>query len=61
MIMLSDKSRHLLITKILDKLNSKISFNDSNMSYSDIIMYQGRRMAKFLTHEDSYEGFYLRW
>ena len=61
MILLSDKTRRLLIAKILDKLNSKINFNDTKMSYSDIILYQGRQMAKFLTHDGSYEGFYLRW
>lgn len=60
-IILSEESGHLLISKILDNLNCEINFKDSNMSYSDIILYQGRQMAKFLTHEDSYEGFYLRW
>ena len=49
---MNDKTRRLVIAKILDKLNSKVEFNGNQLSYSDIIMYQGRLMAKFLTHED---------
>ena len=60
-MLMNDKSRRLVIAKILDKLNSKVEFNGNKMSYSDIIMYQGRQMAKFLTHEDQYVGFYRRW
>ena len=59
--LMNDKSRRLLIAKIMDKLNSKVEFNGNQMSYSDIIMYQGRLMAKFLTHEAQYVGFHLRW
>ena len=60
-MLMNDKSRRLVIAKILDKLNSKVEFNGNKISYSDIIMYQGRQMAKFLTHEDQYVGFYRRW
>ena len=60
-MLMNDKSRHLVVAKILDKLNSKVEFNGNKLSYSDIIMYQGRQMAKFLTHEDQYVGFYRRW
>ena len=60
-MLMNDKTRRLVIAKILDKLNSKVEFNGNKMSYSDIIMYQGRQMAKFLTHEDQYVGFYRRW
>lgn len=60
-MLMNDKSRRLVIAKILDKLNSKVEFNGNKMSYSDIIMYQGRQIAKFLTHEDQYVGFYRRW
>ena len=60
-MLMNDKARRLVIAKILDKLNSKVEFNGNQLSYSDIIMYQGRLMAKFLTHEDQYVGFYRRW
>ena len=61
MLMINDHARRLLISKILKKLNSKISFNGKNMTYSDIILYQGRHMADYLTNKNPYEGFYLRW
>ena len=49
--MINDHARRLLIDKILKKLNSKISFNGKNMTYSDIILYQGRHMADYLTNK----------
>lgn len=60
-ILMNDKSRRLVIAKIMDKLNSKVEFNGNKMSYSDIIMYQGRLISKFLTHEAQYTGFFRRW
>ena len=60
-MLMNDKARRLVIAKILDKLNSKVEFNGNQLSYSDIIMYQGRLMAKFLTHKDQCIGFYRRW
>ena len=60
-LLMNDKARRLVIAKILEKLNAKVEFNGNKMSYSDIIMHQGRLMAKFLTHEDQYTGFYRRW
>ena len=61
MMLEDDKARRLVIAKILDKLNSKVEFNGNQLSYSDIIMYQGRLMANFLTHKDQCIGFYRRW
>ena len=60
-IIIKDNSRRLIISKILDKLGSKIQFNDSNMSYFDIIQYQGRQIANYLTTGEDYVGFSLRW
>ena len=61
MLLLNDKSRRLLVSKITDKLNSKISFNDAKATYSDIIMHQGKTIANFLIGDSPYSGFYLRW
>ena len=61
MVMINDKARRLLISKILDKITSKIQFNGSKMSYSDIVQYQGRQIANYLTTGDEYVGFSLRW
>ena len=60
-IIIKDNARRLIISKILDKLGSKIQFNDSNMSYFDIIQYQGRLIANYLTTGEDYVGFSLRW
>ena len=60
-IIIKDNARRLIISKILDKLGSKIQFNDSNMSYFDIIQYQGRLIANYLTTGEEYVGFSLRW
>jgi CRISPR-associated protein Cas1 len=61
-IRIQDKARKLLIAKIMDKLNSKINFNDKKMSYEDIILYQGRLLGKYLTREEkNYVGFSRRW
>ncbi|ADC47024.1 CRISPR-associated protein Cas1-2 [Methanobrevibacter ruminantium M1] len=60
-IKIHERARRLLIAKILDKLNSKIMFHSKNISYSDIILYQGKLMADYLTNGVPYEGFSLRW
>ena len=60
-IIIKDKARRLIISKILDKLGSKIQFNDINMPYFDIIQYQGRQIANYLTTGEEYVGFSLRW
>ncbi|WP_297980187.1 CRISPR-associated endonuclease Cas1 [uncultured Methanobrevibacter sp.] len=60
-VIIKDKARRLIISKILDKLGSKIQFNGSNRSYFDIIEYQGRQIANYLTNSQDYIGFSLRW
>ena len=60
-IIIKDNARRLIISKILDKLGSKIQFNDINMPYFDIIQYQGRQIANYLTTGEEYVGFSLRW
>ncbi|MDR2967893.1 MAG: CRISPR-associated endonuclease Cas1 [Methanobacteriaceae archaeon] len=60
-IIILEKARHLLASSILDKLSSKIAFNEKNTKYSSIINYQAKLIAKFLENKDMYTGFYLRW
>lgn len=61
-IVIGDKAKKLLISKIYDKLDSKIKFNNKLMSYSDIILYQARLLSKYLIgREKKYKGFYRRW
>jgi len=58
---LSDKSRKLLISKILEKFESYIRVKNIRIKWSDLIIKQARQIAKFLREEDEYNGFFLRW
>lgn len=58
---INDKGRHILISEILNKLNSSIEFYGMNTKYTDIIMYQARLITKFLLGEKNYIGFSRRW
>ena len=60
-IAINDIGRHLLIRTILEKLSSTIEFNYKNTKYTDIILYQGRLMSKFLLKKEDYIGFSRRW
>jgi CRISPR-associated protein Cas1 len=60
-IFIGEKVRRLLVSKILEKLDTKIQFNRKNKKYSDIIIYQSRLITKFLENKEPYIGFYLRW
>ncbi len=58
---LSDKSRKLLISKILERFESYIRTKNIKIKWSDLIIKQARQIAKFLRGEDEYNGFFLRW
>ena len=58
---INDKARKILIAEILDKISSPIDFKGNTIKYQDIIMYQGRLIAKFLLGKDKYLGFSRRW
>lgn len=61
-VIINSKGRKILISEIYNKLSSKIKFNNKNMSYEDIILYQARLLTKYLTgQEKEYIGFYRRW
>ena len=60
-LMMNEKTKKSGISKILDKLSNKVEFKGNQLSYSDIIMCQGRFIGKFLTREDQYVGFYRHW
>lgn len=60
-ILISDKARKLLISKILKKLNTKIQYQNKQLSYSKIILRQTQSLCQFLKGNEKYEGFSLRW
>lgn len=61
MCRMSDRVRQLLISSILDKMESKIKFNGKNISWAGVINHQANLLAKYLIGKDDYKGFYQRW
>lgn len=61
-IILGGNSKKILISKIYDKLTSKIKFNEKSLSYENIILFQSKLLANYLIgQEKEYIGFYRRW
>lgn len=58
---MSDKVRRLLISTILNKMESKIKYNDKDISWADLINHQANLLAKYLVGDSEYKGFYRRW
>ncbi len=53
--------RHTLTKNIMEKLNRKIQYNNTTMTYLEIIELQSNKIAKFIQQNQEYTGFYLRW
>lgn len=58
---MSDKVRILLVSSILEKMESKIKFNEKNISWARVINHQANLLAKYLIGKSDYKGFYRRW
>ena len=54
-------ARKLIVSKILDKMYSTVTYNGKSMSYAEIIEFQTRNLVKTLIDEDEFKGFYLTW
>ena len=59
--MISDKMRRLFISKILDRLDSKVKVDGKYVTWDRLINNQALLLAKYLTGETNYKGFYRRW
>ena len=55
------EARKLIISKILDKMYSTITFKDKTMNYAEIINEQTKNLVKTLLDGDKFNGFYLTW
>ena len=55
------EKRKLITSSILDKINSNINYDGSNLTYNEIIDLQTKQIVNYLINEDKYAGFYLRW
>lgn len=54
-------ARKLIISKILDKLYSTVTYNGKTSSYAEIIDYQSKNLVNTLINNDEFIGFYLTW
>ena len=55
------EARKVLAQKILDKINSQITYNDNLMTYQEIMQEQSRKLKDSIMNERDYRGFYLQW
>lgn len=55
------EARKLIVERILSKIYSTITYDDENVSYSDLIGKQSEDLVKRLLDNEKFEGFYLRW
>lgn len=54
-------ARKLIISKILDKMYSTITYNGNELSYAEIIDLQSKKLVNTLINGDKFNGFYLTW
>ena len=55
------EARKIIISKILDKMHSTITYNGKTMSYVEIIELQTKNLVKTLLIDDEFYGFYITW
>ena len=55
------EARKIIISKILDKIYSTITYNGKTMSYAEIIDLQTKNLVKTLLENDEFNGFYITW
>ena len=54
-------ARKLIVSKILDKMYSTVTYNGNSMSYAKIIELQTKSLVKTLSDGEEFKGFYLTW
>ena len=55
------EARKIIVSKILGKIYSSITYNDETVSYSDLIQKQSEDLVQTLLEGEKFNGFYLRW
>lgn len=55
------EKRKIIASKVLDKMYSEITYNDSTLTYCDIIKNQVNNLVSFISEGKNYQGFSLRW
>ena len=55
------EARKIIISKILEKMHSTITYGGKTMSYVEIIELQTKNLVKTLLIDDEFYGFYITW
>jgi len=59
---MKDSARRLYLEQQLEQLTDEVRIGEQRLNWSDAILSQARKLAKFLRGEiDEYEGFWQRW
>lgn len=59
---MKDEVRRFYLEQVLGELTSEVRYDERKFTWSELILYQARQLAKFLRGElASYEGFWQRW
>ena len=58
---IGEDCRKLLVKTVLDKLNSKVTFNGIQKTYSDFVEVESKNIVNFLMYQTRYKTFYIRW
>ena len=53
--------KKVIASKILDKINSNITYNGEKLTYKDIINRQSSKLAKTILNEEEFIGFSPHW
>ncbi len=55
------EARKLIVSKILNKMYSTITYYENERSYADIIELQSKNLVNTILNGDEFKGFYLTW
>ena len=60
-VYIGEDTRKLLVKTVLDKLNTQVTFDGIQKTYSDFIEVESKNIVDFLLYEKRYKTFYIRW
>lgn len=55
------EKRKIIIEKILEKIESQITYQNKKTTYEEIIEQQTKQLKKSIQEKQEYKGFYLHW
>jgi len=55
------EKRKIIISKIIEKLETEITYNNEKITYHQIIEKQINKLKNTIIHDEKYTGFYNKW